>query len=153
MPRTFTTLVAESPAPDDAIESVECALDGRFSFERQSPRVESETRFRIEGGGWFHEELKDGLERGEIAPVRWAIVMNHMDEAVGVTAWVYAGNVLLDEFEGEEGGEGADTEQYLERYHGVLVNSCGPYRPAPEYDPVSAIADVEAPTETLREHR
>lgn len=149
VPRTFTTLVAESPDPDSVIEDVERVLDGSYSFDRQSPRVDSETRVRIEGGGWFHDELKRAIAAGTVAPIEWAVVMNHMDEAVGVNAWVYDGRVLVDEFEGDEGGEGADTELYLERYHDVVVDSCGPYRPAPNYDPDAALSDVEAPAETL----
>lgn len=72
-----------------------------------------------------------------------------MDEAVGVTAWVYEGTELVDEFEGEGGGAGADTERYLERYHGLVVDPCGPYQPAPNDDPDAAIASVKPPTRTL----
>lgn len=151
MPRTFTTLVAETPAPDEVLGDIERVLDGRYSFEQQSPRVDANGRIRIEGGGWFHDELNEALKTGRIAPIEWAVVMNHMDEAVGVNAWVFDGDELIDEFEGAEAGQGADTEQYLERYHGLLVDSCGPYRAAPNYDPVAAISDVDAPTRRLNE--
>lgn len=149
MPRTFTTLVAETAAVDQVIDGVEAALDGEYSFERQNPRVPRESRVRIEGGGWFHEELKRAIGNGGLGPIQWAVVMNHMDEAVGVNAWIYEGTELIDEFSGEEAGEGADTELYLEQYHGITVDSCGPYQPAPDYDPAAAIADVAAPAKTL----
>lgn len=149
MPRTFTTLVAETTDVDQVIDGLETTLDEEYSFERQPPRVSRESRVRIEGSGWFHEELKRAIETGALGPIQWAVVMNHMDEAVGVTAWVYEGTELIDEFSGEEAGEGADTELYLERYHGITVDACGPYQPAPNYDPAAAIADVEAPATTL----
>lgn len=96
----------------------------------------------------FHQQLTSALEAGDLGPVDWAIEMIAMDEAIGVNARVFDGTECIDTFEGRHILQGLDTEAYLERFHGVVVDSAGPYLPSAPYDPSLSLA-TEQPDSVL----
>lgn len=152
MPRAFTAFVAQTPDPDGLYRRFETAIGDelRYDYERAPPRCEGPNRIRIEGTGLFNQDLTSALETEELGPVDWAIVMNAMDEGIGVNAWVFDESELLDTFEGEVILNGLDTEAYLERFHGVVVDRAGPYVSSAVCDPSLTLA-TEHPDTVLAE--
>lgn len=148
MPRNFTAFVGQTDSPDTILSEIESVLDDQPDYEQVTPRVDVSGRIRIEGRPWFHHELHDALSEGRLEPIDWAVVMVAMDEAIGVNAWVYDGTERIDTFEGKELLDGLDTEAYLERFHGVLVDRAGPYAARMPYNPSLGLADKE-PESTL----
>lgn len=149
MPRTFTAFVAQVPDPESFAEQFDRFVDDDYRYERAEPRDSGEGRVRFEMSGFHWSEIGEAIETGELGPVEWAVIMKAMDEAIGVNAWVYDGTECIDEFEGAELLSGLDTEAYLERFHGVLVDRAGPYMATGPYRPSEALAVVEPPERSL----
>jgi len=157
MPRTFTAFVGQTPDPETVHERFralvgEDLVDGDVDrvLDETAPREPVEGRVRFDLGGWHEGPIGDAIEAGRLGPLEWAVVSVTMDEAIGVNAWVYDGDEQIDSFEGHELHGGADTEAYLERYHGVNVKRAGTYRRSRRYHPSLDLARRSvAPERTL----
>ncbi|MFC7077264.1 hypothetical protein [Haloarcula halophila] len=155
MPRTYTALVVQTREPDAFHERISTLVDTEEwsnNYEETAPRdpVEGRLRYEFSGRTPHRGAIDDAIEQGDLGPLEWAILSWTLDEAIGVHAKVYEGGTCIDEFEGARTHSGADTEAYLERYHGVSVESAGPYRTSPYYHPSIDIARPEiVPDKTL----
>jgi hypothetical protein len=151
VPRTFTAVDARSDDPDRLRAAFETwASDRDAAWEPGDPAGDEPGRLRWDADGTHHAALGDALTDGTLAPHDWAVVTWTMDEAVGVNAWVYEAGAEVDAYEGVEGWQGADTEAYLERFHGVRVDRAGPYATSRPYRPSVHLATLDPPTTRRR---
>ncbi|WP_247729021.1 hypothetical protein [Halovivax limisalsi] len=149
MPRAVTALVAESPRPEAFTDELLAGLPEDLPVEFGTPREASAGRIRLEVPRWAENFFTEVLEDGTIGPVDWSVLMCALDEQVGVHAWIYDGHERIDTFRGDEALAGLDTEAYLERFHGVVVDSAGPYLSRAPFEPARAFAQIEPPERAL----
>lgn len=142
MTRSFSAVVAQTAAPDELRSTLE--QQSKEACEFTTPRRDVAGRVRAECSG-----IVDVRSREDILElVDWAVVMEASD-IPGHHARVDAfdGEEWIDEFTGY-GFAGEEIEAYLERFHGILVDSAGPYLNSSPFDPALALA-AEDPARVL----
>lgn len=161
MGRHFTALVGKSPDPEVLVERVGDCLEEyrstlleheKLSYERVEPRDPTPDRVRIEGRGSFEHGLTDALADGRLGAVDWAVVLYGNDERPSDIAFVFRGDEEIDGFVGDHKLAGVDVEAYLERYHGILVDSPTPYTPQEPFVAADALPS-DPPEQSLADER
>jgi hypothetical protein len=144
MTRSFSAFVAQTPNPEPVRDNaVQQFGDG---CEVATPRQDVPNRVRVECSGI--PDFRSKIDT--LGPVDWAVAMEESDvPGHHDRVEVFDGAEWIDVLVGS-GFSGDTVEAYLERFHGILVDSAGPYLNSWQFDPSLALA-AENPEETLAE--